>query len=98
MDDLVVSKSVPVITIYGRENCDVCGRFKKHIDELGFKYQFEDFDKVVGDKPEWRTTHQVDVMAAYHAINDAHLPVINIDGRYHTFSSAINHLKELKNG
>jgi glutaredoxin len=94
----VKGKPIPVIIIYGRENCDVCNRFKKRIDELGFKYEFKNFDDVTKFNNNWKTNGSVDILAAYYSINDGHLPVIVIDGQYHTFASAINHLKDIKNG
>jgi hypothetical protein len=84
------------IDIYGRDTCDVCNRFKKRVSDMGFKYNSHNIDEKINHHEGWKTDGSIEVLAAMHCINDSHLPVAKIDGKFMNFSSSINFLKGVK--
>ena len=85
------------ITIYGRQGCGICDRFKQHVKDFGFEYEFADFDEYTDwEKGIWRDRDVCRVLAAYRFINDEHLPVINIDNQFYSYAQAMSILKKEK--
>jgi len=86
------------IDIWGRENCDVCKRFIKRVEKMGFGYIKHNIDAYINWHNNWRIDGSVAILASMHCHGNSYPPVIRIDNKFLTFAGALNLLKGIKDG
>ena len=82
------------IEVYSKSGCGICESAKDKLDRMGLPYEVHDVESYVEPHEGWREDGAVDVLVAY-VLNDQHLPLISIDGKYHNYPSAMRCLKSL---
>jgi len=82
------------IRIYSKEGCGKCEAAKDKLRRLGYDYQEHDLEYHVGPHDGWREDGSVEVMAA-HTLMDT-LPLIQVDGDFHDYPSAMRKLKGMR--
>ena len=82
----------PSIRVYGKPGCGLCEAAKQKLKMLGFEYQSFNLADYTEFHEGWRSDRSCEILAAYRLIDK--MPVVEIDGGYHDYPSAMRLLKE----
>jgi glutaredoxin len=82
----------PVIKVYGKAGCGLCDAAKQKLSMLGLEYQALNLADFTELHEGWRTDRSCEILAAYRLIDK--MPVVEIDGDYHDYPTAMRLLKE----
>ena len=82
----------PVIRVYGKPGCGLCEAAKEKLGRLGLEYQALNLADFTELHEGWRTDRSCEILAAYRLIDK--MPVVEIDGDYHDYPTAMRLLKE----
>lgn len=82
----------PVIKVYGKPGCGLCEAAKDKLKKLNLEYEALNLSDFTELHDGWRDDKSCDVLAAYMLIDK--LPVVEIDGSYMDYPSAMRQLKE----
>jgi len=82
------------IEVYSKHGCGICKSAKDKLDMMGLNYEVRDVEIYTQPHDGWRNDNSVDVLVAY-TLNDHRLPLIQIDGKYHDYPSAMRCLKNV---
>ncbi len=85
---------MPVVKVYGKHGCGLCDAAKGKLDMMGLKYEALDLGVYSEHHEGWREDNSCQVLAAYMLIDK--LPVMEIDGSYMDYPSAMRELKTHK--
>ena len=84
--------SLPKIKVYGKPGCGLCEAAKQKLGLLGLEFEAYNLADFTDLHDGWRTDRSCEIMAAYRMIDK--MPVVQVDGRYLDYPSAMRHLKE----
>ena len=84
------------IEVFGKDDCDVCNRFKKRIASMGCTYASFNIQDFLEYSDDWRERKSYEVSAALD-FYDKIYPIIRINDEYYNYALAISKIKELQN-
>ena len=82
----------PSIKVYGKPGCGLCEAAKEKLGMMGLEYQALNLSDYTELHDGWRTDRSCEILAAYRLIDK--MPVVEIDGSYHDYPSAMRLLKD----
>ena len=82
----------PNIRVYGKPGCGLCEAAKQKLSMLGLEFQSLNLADYTELHEGWRTDRSCEVLAAYRLIDK--MPVVEIDGDYHDYPTAMRLLKD----
>jgi glutaredoxin len=82
----------PNIRVYGKPGCGLCEAAKQKLSMMGLEYQALNLADYTELHEGWRTDRSCEVLAAYRLIDK--MPVVEIDGDYHDYPTAMRLLKD----
>lgn len=82
----------PVIKVYGKAGCGLCDAAKDKFRMMGLAYESYNLADYTEYHEGWRSDRSCEILAAYRLLEK--MPVVEIDGEYHDYPSAIRRLKE----
>jgi len=86
------SRSVDVVTVYGRENCKFCSLAKDKLQMMEIPFKSEPIDQYMNLHEGWRTDRSIEVLAAYRLKET--MPIIQIDGLFLSYPETMRHIKQ----
>lgn len=81
-----------MIRIFSKPGCGKCEAAKEKCERLGVAFTVCSLEHAVTWHEEWRTDGSVEVLAAHSMLST--LPLIEIDGTFHDYPSAMRELKK----
>ena len=81
----------PIIKVYGKAGCGLCEAAKDKLKKLGLKHEVLNLSDFTELHDGWREDNSCEVLAAYTLIEK--LPVVQINGQYMDYPSAMRQLK-----
>jgi glutaredoxin len=84
--------SRPVIRLYGKPGCGLCEAAKQKLSMLGLDFEAFNLSDFTEFHEGWREDRSWEILAAYRLIDK--MPVVEIDGEYHDYPTAMRQLKE----
>lgn len=88
--------SLPKIKVYGKPGCGLCEAAKQKLGMLGLEFQAFNLSDFTEFHEGWREDRSCEILAAYRVIDK--MPVVEIDGEYHDYPTAMRQLKERMQG
>jgi glutaredoxin len=82
----------PNIKVYGKPGCGLCSAAKEKLSMLGLEYQSLNLAGYTEFHEGWRNDRSCEILAAYRLIDK--MPVVEIDGGFHDYPSAMRLLKD----
>ena len=82
----------PSIKVYGKPGCGLCEAAKQKLKMMGLEYQSLNLADYTELHEGWRQDRSCEILAAYRLIDK--MPVVEIDGEYHDYPTAMRQLKE----
>ena len=79
------------IKVYGKPGCGLCEAAKDKLKKMGLMYEALNLSDFTELHDGWREDNSCDVLAAYMLIDK--LPVVEINGQYMDYPSAMRQLK-----
>ncbi|MHC4199756.1 MAG: glutaredoxin domain-containing protein [Planctomycetota bacterium] len=83
------------IEVYSKQGCGICSAAKEKLELLGLDFKAVDLQEAITPHAGWREDETVEIMAGY-AMIDNHLPLIRIEGKFHSYPSAMRRLKSVE--
>lgn len=89
----------PLITVYGKPGCGLCAAAKAKLDLMGWTYDQRNISEATEATREWKKERMVEgvplpvALRAFLAMNDEHLPIIEIADKLYTYPDAMKLLK-----
>lgn len=83
------------IEVYSKQGCGICSAAKEKLERLGLEFKAVDLQEAIAPHAGWREDETVEIMAGY-AMIDNHLPLIRIEGEFHSYPSAMRRLKSME--
>lgn len=84
--------TVEPIQVYGKEGCTMCQKAKEKLSLMGFDYESRSLEEHIDHHEGWRDDNTIDLMASY-ALYDS-LPIIEVNGQYYDYPTAMKTLKK----
>lgn len=80
------ASTIPAVVVFGKKNCPNCEEFKDFLSESKVPFRDQSVEYHTEYHDGWREDESVDVVAAYHLIED--LPVVKVGNQYLTSDAA----------
>jgi glutaredoxin len=90
--EMVKFSDRPVIKVYGKPGCGLCEAAKEKFRMMGLTYESFNLADYTEYHEGWRNDRSCEIMAAYRLLEK--MPVVEVDGEYLDYPSAIRRLKE----
>ena len=81
----------PFIKVYGKPDCGLCEAAKDKLKKMGLEYEALNLGDFTELHDGWREDKSCEVLAAYMLLDK--LPVVEINGQYMDYPSAMRQLK-----
>lgn len=81
-----------MIRLYGKTDCGLCAAAKDKLHKLGLNFEALNLEDFTQPHEGWRRDRSCEISAAYAIIDK--LPLIEVDGEYHDYPSAMRRLKQ----
>jgi glutaredoxin len=82
----------PVIKVYGKPGCGLCEAAKDKFRMMGLAYESYNLSDYTEYHEGWRNDRSCEILAAYRLLEK--MPVVEIDGEYLDYPSAMRRIKE----
>jgi glutaredoxin len=81
-----------IVKVYGKPGCGLCEAAKDKLKKMGLKYEALNLSDFTELHDGWREDNSCEVLAAYMLLDK--LPVVEINGQYMDYPSAMRQLKK----
>jgi len=93
-EDMAAHKltDTPIVKVYGKPGCGLCEAAKDKLQKMGLKYEALNLGDFTELHDGWREDNSCEVLAAYMLIDK--MPIVEINGQYMDYPSAMRQLKK----